>query len=194
MSDNKLIKEFTKKDVTRLRNLFSGKIGDSTSIQVGYTKKEVEHKEGDIWIENDKEWIIKNGIKQTNTKLDGIKKLFNTPLVCPNCGTRMKDKLDSKMYHLHGKCFSCVLSFERELKLNGGYEKYAMDIMLNNAGTFIGEAREYIEEVKNETFNYYTEAGLKEDWGEHKVNTVAIDKMAKELKDLEILISENNDN
>ena len=60
-----LNKEFQKKDVSRLRNLIQGKTGASTGTQIGYTKKEIEYKEGDIWKERKKTWTIKNGIKQT---------------------------------------------------------------------------------------------------------------------------------
>ena len=137
MEYSKLKKEFTKKDVTRLRNLYSGKFGDATAIQVGYTKKVQEHAEGDVWMEGDKKWTIKGGIKQTYTQLDGIKKLLSTPMLCPNCGNRMKDKLDKKMYHLQGKCFTCVQAYETQLKLDGKYEAYARNIMYRNAATFI---------------------------------------------------------
>ena len=34
-----LKKEFNKKDVNRARNLIMGKTGDSTGVQIGYTKK-----------------------------------------------------------------------------------------------------------------------------------------------------------
>lgn len=185
MSDNKLKKEFTRKDVNRLRNLFSGKFGDSTVTQVGYVKKEEEHKEGDTWEENNRLWTIKDGIKQTYTKLDGIKKLLNTPMLCPECGNRMKDKLDKKMYQLKGKCFTCVQAFETKLKLEGKYEEYARNIMLRNAATFVGEAREYIEEVANQSYTYYTEAGKAEDWSGPNVNQTALSKMKEELTELE---------
>ena len=43
-----LKKEFRKKDVNRMRNLIQGKTGASTGIQIGYKKKEEDHKEGDV--------------------------------------------------------------------------------------------------------------------------------------------------
>ena len=60
-----LKKEFRKKDVNRARNLITGNTGASTGTQIGYSKKEEDHKEGDIWTEGRKTWTIKNGIKQT---------------------------------------------------------------------------------------------------------------------------------
>ena len=69
-----LKKEFKRKDVQRARNLIQGKTGASTGIQIGYNKITEDHKEGDVWTENRKTWTIKNGIKQTISKLDAIKK------------------------------------------------------------------------------------------------------------------------
>ena len=71
-----LKKEFKKKDVNRARNLIMGKTNASTGTQIGYSKKQIEYKEGDIWTENKKTWTIKNGIKQTISKLDKIKKKY----------------------------------------------------------------------------------------------------------------------
>lgn len=189
MSDNRLKKEFTKRDVTRLRNLYSGKYGDATMTQVGYQKKEVEHVEGDVWEEDGKKWTIKGGIKQTYTQLDGIKKLVSTPMLCPSCGNRMKDRLDKQMYQTQGKCFSCVQSFETQLKIDGKYDAYAKDIMYRNASTFVEEAREYIEEIEKQTHSYYTETGQKEDWSGPDVNKQAVEKMKGELTELKDKIS-----
>ena len=47
-----LKKEFKRKDVDRMRNLITGNVNDSSETQIGYTKKIVERKEGDIWKEN----------------------------------------------------------------------------------------------------------------------------------------------
>ena len=49
-----LKKEFRKKDVQRARNLITGNVGSSSETQVGYKKKIIERKEGDIWTENKK--------------------------------------------------------------------------------------------------------------------------------------------
>ena len=80
-----LNKEFEKRDVERMRNLIQGKANTSSESQVGYTKKRIERKEGDVWTENKKTWTIKNGIKQTISKLDAIKKEVFVPLCCPKC-------------------------------------------------------------------------------------------------------------
>ena len=69
-----LNKEFKRKDVERMRNLIKGNVNESAELQVGYTTKKEDHKEGDVWEEGGKEWTIKDGIKQTYTKLDKVRK------------------------------------------------------------------------------------------------------------------------
>ena len=71
-----LKKEFKRKDINRARNLIMGKSNKSTGTQIGYNKKQEDYKEGDVWTENRKTWTIKNGIKQTVSKLDSIKKKY----------------------------------------------------------------------------------------------------------------------
>ena len=44
-----LNKEFERRDVERMRNLIKGKANSSSENQVGYHKKTIERKEGDIW-------------------------------------------------------------------------------------------------------------------------------------------------
>ena len=90
MSDNLLKKEFNSRDVQRMRNIITKNTNDKTGVQVGYTADYVDHKEGDVWEERGKKWTIKNGIKQTVTKFDDLKRLVVLPISCPNCGKAMK--------------------------------------------------------------------------------------------------------
>ncbi len=79
MSDNMLKREFKERDVQRMRNIIKKEYTAKTVTQVGYTKTQTEHKEGDVWEENGKKWTIKNGIKQTVTRFDELKKVINLP-------------------------------------------------------------------------------------------------------------------
>lgn len=65
-----LNKQFTERDVNRMRNLIQGKHGDKVGQSVGYSKQEKDYKEGDVWEEDGRKWTIKEGIKQNITKLD----------------------------------------------------------------------------------------------------------------------------
>jgi aspartate/methionine/tyrosine aminotransferase len=181
MSKETLLKrEFRDRDVNRLRNIITKKYGNSTGAQVGYEKKMEDHKEGDVWEENSKMWTIKDGLKQTITKLDVIKKAARTPFLCPECSKPMKSSLDKKMYPLHNKCFDCVVVMETRLKHEGKYEEYARNIVTNNILTHIEEAEQFIEEFAD--FNkdtYVTEQGDIEEWD----GGVNKDSMTKKWKE-----------
>ena len=56
-----LKKEFSPEDLQRARNIITGQTGNRTKVQSGYEKKQIEHKEGDVWEENGKKWTIKDG-------------------------------------------------------------------------------------------------------------------------------------
>jgi len=160
-----LNKEFKRKDVERMRNLIKGKTGESAELQVGYKAKKEDHKEGDIWEEGNKKWIIKDGIKQTYTKLDKVRKEAILPLFCPNCGSLMKKRNDAKMYKIHKKCFDCVVEMEHKLRIEGEYKKYEKNIIANNAKNYVDDLEKYLLEAINESnTSYVSERGEVERW------------------------------
>ena len=83
MEESKLQREFNQRDVQRMRNIITKDYNAKTTTQIGYTKAQAERKEGDVWDEGGKQWTLKNGIKQTVTRFDEIKKVINLPLACP---------------------------------------------------------------------------------------------------------------
>ena len=148
-----------------MRNLIKGKSGESAETQVGYTSKKVSYKEGDIWEENGKKWIIKDGIKQTYTKLDKVKKEAILPLFCPCCGNLMKKRNDSKMYKIHKMCFDCVIDMEHQLRIDGKYEEYERAIVANNAESYLDDLEQYLLEAINESnTQFVSERGEVERW------------------------------
>ena len=160
-----LKKEFKRKDVDRARNLIMGKTGASSETQVGYKKKRIEYKEGDIWKENGKTWTIKDGIKQTISKLDAIKKEINIPLCCPKCGKIMKHHLDINNYKVHKKCHSCVIKFEHKLKINGKYDSYIKKLKIKNNVTRLTEIEDFFLDIANQSNeSYISEQGEIERW------------------------------
>ena len=175
-----LSKEFKRKDVERMRNLIKGKTGESAELQVGYRAKKEDHKEGDIWEEGGKQWIIKDGIKQTYTKLDEIKKEAILPLFCPNCGSLMKKRLDAKMYKIHKKCIECVSKDETKLKNEGKYEAYEKAIIANNIEDYLTDFESFFNEALNVSNNQYvSERGEVERWK----GGIDKEKIKTELKD-----------
>jgi len=160
-----LNKEFERKDVERMRNLIQGKANSSSESQVGYKKKTVDYKEGDIWTENKKTWTIKNGIKQTISKLDKIKKEVFMPLCCPECGSVMKKRLDKPNYNIHKKCFDCVIDFEHKLTIEGKYDDYIKELKAKNSLDIVDDMESYLLNAVNSTNEgFVSEHGHVERW------------------------------
>ena len=163
--DNVLRKEFSKKDVQRARNLVQGKTGDRTTEGIGYSKKDMFYKEGDIWEESGRKWTIKEGIKQNITKYDEVKKAIKVPLFCPNCKKQMKHKFDPSYYKLHKKCYDCFLYFVSNMKKIGAWEVYEKNIHNSDLDVFINDFKDFVEDqltISNKS--YITEQGDVEKW------------------------------
>ena len=160
-----LKKEFKKRDVNRARNLIMGKTNASTGTQIGYKKEIKEYKEGDVWVEGRKTWTIKNGIKQTISKLDKIKKEIFMPLKCPCCGNVMKKRLDKPNYRIHKKCFDCVIEFEADLKNKGKYKEYKKNLIIKNSLNIVDEMESYLlDAVNTSNSGFVSEDGVIEKW------------------------------
>lgn len=125
-------------------------------IVVGYTPPIQSHKEGEIWIENDKEWTIKNGIKQTIGKLDYSK--ARVPFWCPRCGTPLTHKLHEKFYLLRGACHNCVVGWEGKMRLDGVWNAYELRTMRNNEKSWlhdqIAKNEDYERTFKNPQIHF----------------------------------------
>jgi hypothetical protein len=166
MEESKLQREFKDRDVQRMRNIIKKDYSAKTTTQVGYTKTHVEYKEGDVWEEDGRKWTIKDGIKQSVTRFDKLKKVLNLPLVCPNCGKAMKnDTLNKKMWPIHSKCFDCVITMETELKRQGKFEEYARSLMNTGARAYIKDLEDALLDLTVDTNeDFVTEAGDIEKW------------------------------
>ena len=163
--ESTLKKEFSKRDVQRMRNLITNKSGDRTQIQAGYEKKNQDHKEGDVWEEDGKKWTIKNGIKQSVTKLDMFKHLVHLPFSCPNCKKPFKDHdLNKKMYSIHKMCLDCVIEMEAKIKLEGKWDDYAKNIMNLNKNASLEDFEQAIESWLQDKDTYVSEQGDIENW------------------------------
>ena len=193
-----LKKEFKRKDVDRARNLLMGKSGASSETQVGYKKKRVDYKEGDVWVENKKTWTIKDGIKQTISKMDAIKKEIFMPLCCPKCSKVMKKRLDKPNYKVHKMCFDCVIDYEHKLRIRGEYDDYIKQLKLKNHLTKIDEMENMFLELANQSNDgFVSEHGEIERWkggiDKEKISS-DITKAAKEAREniQKELINEEN--
>ena len=173
-----LKKEFKRKDVDRMRNLIKGNANESSDIQIGYNKKNKNYKEGDIWVENKKTWTIKNGIKQTVSKLTSLRKEVFMPLSCPKCNKIMKKRLDKPNYKIHKMCHDCVIDFEHKLKYTGEYDNYIKKLEAKNSLNLVDEMESYLLNAVNATNNgYVSEKGELERW----VGGIDKEKITKEI-------------
>ena len=174
-----LKKEFKRKDVNRARNLLMGKTGASTGTQIGYKKEIKEYKEGDVWTEGKKTWTIKNGIKQTISKLDKIKKEVFMPLCCPECGNVMKKRLDKPHYRINKKCYDCVINSEGKLRVRGEYDNYIKNLKGKNSLEILNELEStLLDAINTSNEGFVSEDGVVERW----VGGIDKEKYTKEIK------------
>jgi len=165
MDENVLKKEFGKKDVTRLRNLMTGKHNSKNGQSVGYNKKEEFHKEGDIWEVDGRKWTIKDGIKQNITKLDRAKKAHLRPLLCPKCNKIMNKGADPGYYNQFGHCFKCFKKFESQMKHDGLWDEFEKRTINGNIDSFIKWYRGLVNEsLDASNAGFVAENGDVESW------------------------------
>ncbi len=113
---------------------------------------EPTRKEGDVWEDvHGKRWTIKNGIRQTITKLDDAK----TPFWCPKCSKPLNHRFDVKFWRIRGHCMDCNIKFESQLRREGKWEEYERKVMLRN---YIAEVKDKISELQS----YYNEVSKPE--------------------------------
>jgi len=183
MEESKLQREFKERDVQRMRNIIKKDYSAKTVTQIGYTKTHIEHKEGDVWEEDGRKWTIKNGIKQSVTRFDKLKKAISLPLACPSCGKAMKnDTLNKKMWPIHSKCFDCVIKMETKLKQEeGAFEAYARNLMTGGVKAYIKDLEDALLDLASESNEeFVTEAGDIEKWAGNGMDTTKITKEIQE--------------
>ena len=175
-----LKKEFSKQEVTRMRNIVKGKTGDITQTQIGFKKASEHHKEGDIWEEDGRKWTIKDGIKQNITKLDKAKKAHMMPLMCPSCNQVMKKRNDKVYYKIHKMCFDCVNIMESRMMRDGTFQDYEKTIKNNEIDNMIKDFKAFIDYKLTEgSQGYVAENGDIERWV-GKIDTGRVDEYVKE--------------
>lgn len=179
MSESVLKKEFKGADLQRLRNLVQGKMGEKTSVSSGYTKDYIERKEGEIWEEDGRQWTIKNGVKQTISKLQAVRDVALMPLFCPDCKALMKHRYDKQFYKIHRHCFDCHVKFETELKRTGQWDEYQKQVENSEIDGMINNYEIWVDDLLNESNDgFVTEIGEVESWS--KVNREKILKQKEE--------------
>jgi ribosomal protein L33 len=113
-------------------------------IVVGWRPALTEvRKDGDVWEGLDgRKWTMKNGIKQTVTKLD----LAKTPWFCPVCNQAMGHRLDTKFWMMQGKCMDCIIKEETEIRRQGKWEEYEKKKLQQN---YVASLKDHINQLQD---------------------------------------------
>lgn len=139
---------------------------DEARIVVGWRPgAEPVREEGEVWEDNSgKKWTMKNGIKQTVTKLDDAK----TPWWCPKCNKPLNHRLDIKFWRIRGYCLDCHIAHETEIRKQGpeAWERYEKRLMLRN---YIASLKDTIAELQTYYDNFSKPEYLIMDEHEKKV-------------------------
>jgi len=110
---------------------------------------EPDRAEGELWEDSDgKQWTVKDGIKQSITKLQDAK----TPWWCPKCEHSMAHKFDTKFYRLYGQCYDCTIKEHTQMMIDGTWEEFEKRKVRENEKAFlkdkIQERQDYIRTFK----------------------------------------------
>ena len=128
---------------------------------------------------------IKADRERKNDKMDALKGA-RTPWFCPECKKTMKAKVNDKMWRLFRHCFDCQVKVENKLRIEGKYEEWEEQKVLNNQLSYIKDQIQSVEDWVDETENsptIFNQVGVKdvelvqEKWSN---NREAIDKMSEE--------------
>ena len=161
-----LNRQFTEREVQRMRNIVTKKTSERTHIQAGY-ESHVKRQEGDIWEENGKTWTIKNGVKRTISKLNKFKSTSIMPLTCPQCNEHLNRNSDyvKHMFKLTHKCPKCVTREESDMKLAGTWEEYCKKMYAQNHLHILEQTEKEFDDFVNHGFeSFMSETGEIETW------------------------------
>jgi hypothetical protein len=172
MKETTLKKQFTERDLQRVRNLVQKRGGEKTITSVGYSEADQIHEEGDVWEENGRKWTIKNGIKRNVRKTNAV----GTPLLCPKCSKSMNHEFDIRMYGIHQMCLHCVTEMESELKMKGEYEEYERKMINNNVNYVVNNLTNSLDQILDDMINdsYVMEDGTIQSWTGNGIDRVEV--------------------
>jgi hypothetical protein len=182
--ESMLNKEFTEREVQRMRNLITKKHGDKTQVSAGYESR-MARKEGDIWEANGKTWTISGGIKKSIPKLSKFKKEAIMPLTCSKCNDVLSRNSDyvKQIYKLMGHCPKCQAKYESDLKIAGTFDNYAKEMHIKNHLHLVDDAEKGFEDfIQNGFEKYMSELGETEDWIGNSISPEQIKEVKEYFK------------
>lgn len=136
------------RNIDAIKKMLDGSHRTQTKTSIGYQKNDaiIKREIGEVWIdENGDEWIQEKGFKIKKGKLDEIRSLIESrkmPSKCPKCDQPMNKRLDKKFWVLEKHCFDCQVAFEHNLRIEGKYEAYEKNKVLQNAEAWLKDAEQ----------------------------------------------------
>ena len=187
------------RNVQAIQQMLQGTHKTQTRKTFGFSdvKNSVElnkkRKVGERWTDaNGDEWEQRQGFRNKNPRqgemLVELRKLFELPDTCPDCGNPMGSRLDKKMYPIHKKCFDCVVVMETKMRYNGTYEDYARNKIKANVLAWLKDTDNEVIAFKKSLENqieYVNGDGSVEKWSmpNKKKTLKRIDADYKRFKD-----------
>jgi hypothetical protein len=142
--------------VDALRNKLASKVQKFDRPIVGWRPDaEPTRKEGEKWFDIEgKAWTVKNGIKQSISKLQEAK----TPWWCPKCDKSMSHRLDDKFYRLYSQCYDCTIKEHTQMRIDGTWEAFEKKMLRENEKSYlrdmISERKEYIRTFRTPQIHF----------------------------------------
>lgn len=185
------------RNIDAIKKMLDGTHRMQTRKTVGFSEsfdkaKHQKREVGEIWTdENGVEWEQRAGFKIKKGKLDEIRDMLianRLPAQCPKCNQSMTKRLDEKFWKLEKHCFDCQVEFEHNLRIEGKFEEYEKNRILQNAEAWLADAekdaKEIIEVFRN-PLTFANSDGTFEEWtGGRNAEEVAeqIEKEFNEFK------------
>jgi|TARA_R110002167_G_scaffold4993_8_gene23335 hypothetical protein len=138
------------------------------TVSFGEGKDFIKREVGQQWLDDDgNTWEQKKGYKVKLGKLSELRTDVQTFSNCSKetCTCLTPSRNDLKMKVIHDMCFECVISMEHQLRIDGKYEEYENNKVLENSKAWLKQA-----ELEKETIKlamkarFVNEDGSLEDW------------------------------
>jgi hypothetical protein len=158
-------------NIKAVRQILDGTHKTQTRKTFGFSdaahagKKSIRHEVGDVWEETSPAGTVylvtqHDGFRSRTPKnTAGIKEqidaILKVPDECPKCSTAMRNeeqRLNFKFWYKRGKCFSCVLKEEQQIRDRGieAWKEYERSIMRENAEAWFKDADKEVELLKSQ--------------------------------------------
>ena len=157
-------------NIKAVKEMIAGNHRTQTKNTVGFGEEKnfIKREVGDQWTDGEGNiWEQKKGYKVKLGKLSELRNEINTFPKCRKdvCNCTNPNRNDLKMKAIHGMCFDCVIDMEHQLKIEGNYDEYERQKMLENGKAWLKQAELEKEALKVAIkARYINEDGSVEEW------------------------------